>query len=144
VVLSARELDVIMDEMDSNGDGYISTAEFATRLRIAQKDDRRVASGLYRPDVCTPEPMETVVDAEIMPKPAFGRAPIKGQVAVVPKRAGSMKSMPYERSASLRNTSPPTPRANLTLVPPPRNKSVKTRGKLSQNQGQIESKPGAD
>ena len=118
VVLSARELDIVMDEMDTDGDGYISTSEFAGRLRLAQKDGRRVASGLYRPDVHRPEPMEADKDTDnqVMPKPAFGRGAIKGQVSIVPKRAGSMKTMPHARAASLRNTSPPTPRANLKLV----------------------------
>ena len=40
--------------MDGDNDGYISTSEFASRLFLAQKDGRRVASGLYREDVRAP------------------------------------------------------------------------------------------
>jgi Ca2+-binding EF-hand superfamily protein/pSer/pThr/pTyr-binding forkhead associated (FHA) protein len=43
VPLSADELQQVMDEMDSDGDGYVSTKEFSDRLRLAKKHRRAMA-----------------------------------------------------------------------------------------------------
>ena len=43
LVLGEGELQQVMDEMDTDGDGYVSTKEFSDRMRIAKKDMRAKA-----------------------------------------------------------------------------------------------------
>ena len=40
LVLDRKEMSEVMDEMDQDGDGFITTKEFADRLRLAKKDAR--------------------------------------------------------------------------------------------------------
>jgi hypothetical protein len=40
ITLSAEDLDLVMEEMDRDGDGYVSTKEFSDRMRLAKKDIR--------------------------------------------------------------------------------------------------------
>ena len=45
VVLSVSELDEVMEEMDNDGNGFVTAQEFSDRMRVAKKDRRIVEGG---------------------------------------------------------------------------------------------------
>eukprot|EP01043_Picozoa_sp_COSAG02_P007869 COSAG02_NODE_243_length_27457_cov_16.852328_8_plen_1013_part_00 len=87
VMLSPCELDALMGEMDSDGDGFVTPKEFSDRLRVAKKD-RRVVEG---------SPMAT--------SPSRHRSPPKARCAsspsTSPSSAGSLRHGSSPASAAL-------------------------------------------